>query len=842
MSSGQHYCGSSQRRKRVADSVLDMGGGLQLNGINFLEVVDSDAPSHDLRQRMLNITFLKQDGILSGGLPVLGPGNFKISGGSRVTGIEVMGVETASDPTTLLLILNQAGDFSQYQLNVQTDPLTPGPPANIDLQLSSVPFYFKVECPSDFDCIDDGPPNPPKALAPPLNYMLRDYAGTRRLMLDRMAATIPQWTERNPADLGVTLVEALADAVDRTAWFQDATGTEALFSRARLRQSLLRHSRLLGYRPSQGSNARVAIAVVAESDVAGPDAVLEQGTRLLTAPGEITAPVPVVLKRDAELFEQLVDAGSVAFETMQPLQSLKTARNEIRLHDWGDDGCCLPKGSTQAHLIGTVAGLDLAKGDLLIFEERIPFGGKAVDQPDRNHRHLVRISENPVDLVDPVLARDLVHVQWHEADALPFPLTLQSHGGLPGAVAIGNIILADQGRTIDFGADVATALEDSIAIERGNDGGVLVDDGPGTTHRVRLAVDDIVRAVPYDWSIADVYPAQEALSPTGSPLAQIVLKGDAQNWSSQPDLLASDKYAAHLVIEPREGGGNYARFGDNVLGRAPSRGIDFKAIIREGGGPAGNVGPDAIAHVVTDGATAIKAIRNPMPAVGGKLRETETSIRIAAPQAFRRQRRAVTPDDYAEAAAEHPHVVRAYARRRWTGSWFTITLAVDLLGGMPVTSQFANELKAHLAGRRLAGHDLNIIDPVFVALDIQLFACAQPLVYAADVERDLLQVFSNHILPDGKSGVFHPDSMGFGQDVLLSPMIARAMQVEGVNWVGLTDGKSTKIGHFRRLDQSNIDYADTGIIPIGEGEIARLDNDPNFPDRGLLKFILKGGR
>ena len=44
---------------------------------------------------------------------------------------------------------------------------------------------------------------PPEPLAvPDIDYLAKDYASFRRLMLDRMAVLMPQWKERNTADLG----------------------------------------------------------------------------------------------------------------------------------------------------------------------------------------------------------------------------------------------------------------------------------------------------------------------------------------------------------------------------------------------------------------------------------------------------------------------------------------------------------------------------------------------------------------------------------------------------------------------------------------------------------------
>jgi hypothetical protein len=35
---------------------------------------------------------------------------------------------------------------------------------------------------------------------------------------------------------------------------------------------------------------------------------------------------------------------------------------------------------------------------------------------------------------------------------------------------------------------------------------------------------------------------------------------------------------------------------------------------------------------------------------------------------------------------------------------------------------------------------------------------------------------------------------------------------------------------------------DDGSLAIGRLEIARLDNDPSFPERGTLRLTMRGGR
>ena len=96
---------------------------------------------------------------------------------------------------------------------------------------------------------------------PEIDYLAKDYASFRRLMLDRMAVLMPHWRERNPADLGVALVETLAYVGDHLSYQQDAVATEAYLGTARRRVSVRRHARLVDYPMHDGCNARAWVQV-----------------------------------------------------------------------------------------------------------------------------------------------------------------------------------------------------------------------------------------------------------------------------------------------------------------------------------------------------------------------------------------------------------------------------------------------------------------------------------------------------------------------------------------------------------------------------------------------------
>ena len=81
----------------------------------------------------------------------------------------------------------------------------------------------------------------------------------------------------------------------------------------------------------------------------------------------------------------------------------------------------------------------------------------------------------------------------------------------------------------------------------------------------------------------------------------------------------------------------------------------------------------------------------------------------------------------------------------------------------------------------MAGHDLEVDRPRYVSLEIEMHVCVKPDYFRADVKEALLELFSNRLLPDGRLGAFHPDQFTFGQTVYLSPLIAAAQAVPGVD-------------------------------------------------------------
>jgi hypothetical protein len=511
----------------------------------------------------------------------------------------------------------------------------------------------------------------------------------------------------------------------------------------------------------------------------------------------------------------------VQFETLHDLRRLTVARNRIPFYTWGDEDCCLPAGATSATLLGAVANLQLSRGDAVLFEEvRGATSGLEVDA-DRTHRHVVRIAEDPVARVDPLNGQDLTEIRWYDEDALPFPLCLRAFddgqgGSVQAAVARGNVALADHGRTVESDQ----ALVPGVAPTEGVYRPALRD--TGLTFAARYVDSSASLAGAASATAADVRAAVPAIS----------LRGGGESWSGRPDLLGSGRFATDFVVEMEEDRRAHLRFGDGVLGASPAAGTAFTTTYRLGNGRSGNVGAEAL--TVLDPAIPGVTVRNPLAASGGQDPESLRQVRLDAPEAFRTQERAVTAADYAEVAGRHPDVSRAAATRRWTGSWYTMFLTVDRVGGRPVDATFAARLRDYLDRFRMAGYDLEIDAPHFVAIDLGVTICVDGHHEAAIVEAALDDAFGAGILPDGRRGFFHPDNFTFGQPVYLSQILATAAEVPGVSRVMSVDT-------FQRHGEASHGEIDQEFLPIHRLEIARLDNDPSDPEHGQLTLSMHGG-
>jgi hypothetical protein len=827
----------------VTDCRLDerreglLGSTGPLNGIDYVEVDPAD-------HTILRVTFLKPLPAGAYGIPA-DLRRVSIAGGTRIVGIRPVAA-TVESASVLRIDVDRGGDHSPYTLALEAGDLDPVRRATV--------FSFMASCPTDADCVPA--PCPPLVRDEPLiDYLAKDYASFRRLLLDLLPALDPDWVERSPADLGIALVELLAYTGDRLSHYQDAVAGEAYLDTVRHRISARRHARLIDYRMHDGRNAWTALALQVNGN-----GTIARGTPVMTTLPAGYAPTDITverLDRDPKLREVVV------FETAHDAAP-RAVNNTLRIHTWGDEECCLPAGATEAFLYAVPATTAqrpvLAPGAHLVLEEVLGERTGSAADADPAHRVLVRLEEVDDTPTDPLYARTilaggalklragaepplpLTRVRWRRADALAAPLCLSARLEDDTlvrnvSVAYGNVILADHG---------LTRTEPHTPADLGVDGRLAVTYGPLTMEpRPQLPTVSLstgafeVDRTDLGGDVRDALPALTLLVTDAA--------GDVHGWTSVPDLLDSGPFDEQFVAEVDDDGRAELRFGDGEYGRALEADIaGLTVVYRVGNGRAGNVGHDTLQTIALTGAPGfVGEIRNPLAATGGVDAETVEQVRRRAPEAMRAVlKRAVTEADWVRAARELDDVSSAVATFRWTGSWLTVFIAVDPVdradlvdlpdGRTRLEPAFERRIRAWLTRFRIAGHDIELRPPRFVGLELAVEVCAKHGYFRTDVRNAVRDALSARVLPDGSRGFFHPDAFAFGDDVYLSRLYAAIERVTGVD--------SVAIRKLVRFGQPQRDELDRGVLEIGPWEIARLDDDPSFAEHGVLTVTARGGK
>jgi predicted phage baseplate assembly protein len=430
------------------------------NGLDTVEV--------DHEGRRLVLTFL-------GHAPTdVHPANIRIDGPRGAAPVSASRVRRAAegDPRLedrLLVEFTGHGGAGLYTLRL-VEPTAAGRPGwaplrGLDPRFAQAGFAF-----------DTGLPNPvtgaPPAAAPgpagrQASYLARDYQGLRQLILDRLAQTMPAWTDRHVADIGITLVELLAYIGDDLSYYQDAVATEAYLQTARRRISVRRHARLVGYRLGEGCQARAWVCLaVTDADqlplrelvfaaapglAKGVSPVLSPGALLPGAPGppRVYTPVRAALGSRAAMSSDDRGRG--------PTIAVSPAHNRVALWAWGEHDSWLRAGATTAVLAdgwtdpadqgpSAPRSLTLQAGDVVMFEATADPSGTG--PPDPSQRHPVRLTAVHAS-VDHLYDQAILEITWADAEALPFDLQVSAPGpagtAVPCAVVRANTVLVGDG-------------------------------------------------------------------------------------------------------------------------------------------------------------------------------------------------------------------------------------------------------------------------------------------------------------------------------------------------------------------------------------------------------------
>jgi hypothetical protein len=842
-----------------AERLIDRAEQLEANGANGLRLgyVSLDAADPPA------FAWLEVEFFNSIALSPLPPREaFVVEGGVRRAAGPVAVTEVHAGPpgqAVLRLKLQPIGDYSTYTLSTllgEMDPL-----------FNRLQFKFRPGC-FNLSCAAQAAAPPPADASPAIDYLARDYDSFRHVLMSAMRVRVPGWAPTSEADLDQVLIDLVAARADELADAHDRVLNERSLATARKRVSLARHARLLDYHVHQGNQAStvVALKVAAQADLP----VLPDGAWLAYSGGE-RAPWTAADAVVFALFERRSDPD-------RPWRRrLFRELNDLQLYTWGDTVTALAKGATSADLtiaggtseasarrlrdllLGVDAGqtgappdIDAAVDRLLIQEMLNPATGRESGRGlgRRKLLHLLPGPERAEALQDPVTGHWFCRVRWRDSDKLEQNYCFLAVCGSALVRDIsrffGNLVDVTHGRpreTVFYPerAPLPAGDEDALVATR-------------SAHWTRLArragatPGAAVALLPRDATIGPL--AYRATRPDGDtePRSTLVVRvsGFDRPWDERIDLIESSGTDEHYRVETDELRGSCIRFGNGLNGAPLADDARIRCRYQAGQGVAGNVGADCL-DKSTEPALVLE-LWNPFDVVDGREPEPRDAIVRRAPEAYRRrQRRAVTLEDYAREAERVEGVAHARARYAWCGSWRAVQVAIDPVGGGRPGGDLIARLAAALDAVRLIGDDVEIRAAAYVPLDIKLVLCAHPAYWIEDLRAELQAEFSYGYAADGRAGFFHPDLWTFGQSLHASQLIGRALKVQGVDRAlrvsmrrfnpGIGGGLVTV-----EIAPSDLPESLVGTLEIGAAEILVVANDPDRLEAGRIAFDIRGGR
>ena len=122
--------------------------------------------------------------------------------------------------------------------------------------------------------------NASSSFIPQVDYTSRDYETIREDLLNLIPNYAPNWTNRDPSDFGVTLVELFSYMGDLLNFYIDRAASEGFLATASQRDSILRIASMLNYTPTESTPAVVELNL---TNASATNKTVPAGTQIATS-------------------------------------------------------------------------------------------------------------------------------------------------------------------------------------------------------------------------------------------------------------------------------------------------------------------------------------------------------------------------------------------------------------------------------------------------------------------------------------------------------------------------------------------------------------------------------
>lgn len=617
----------------------------------------------------------------------------------------------------------------------------------------------------------------------------------------RIVRYTPDWTDFNPSDPGMTLVELFA-------WLTEIT----LYELNRVPDlTYVKFLDLLGMRQTSAAPSvaeltftrteragKVVVPARSQVSATGPDGsplVFETDQTLALVP----YPLANVVVDDGSVFTDVTSSNIAESVSYRPLGWIPQPGNAIYL------GFQPPRPAR-----GGSPDVPGAFPDQLRLHVTLPAAALA-GMPQRASKS-VRPPDPPVRLVWEYRPRADA-TRWRQLGAVDDTgaFTRQGYLTLTGPESVLPTLAADvpeprywlRGRVAD-GAYPAGREPEIEAIT------------PNTTTARNLAtVADELLAVS-DGSPNQSYQLRQ------TPVAErsLVLEvrpadAAAQRWVEVADFLAAGPEDRWYTVDTATGA---VTFGDGTFGLIPPTDAEIVAVsYRYGGGAEGNRPAGAISTPVS-ALPGVDSVTNDRASVGGTQRQSLEDLKRTAPARLRHQQRAVTADDYAELAKQVGGVADAVALPLHhpdhagvaVAGTVTVVVVADSDDAEPAPSgDLIAAVCRELERYRLIATELYVQGPVFVPVEVHAVVTSDPFAaadgVAAEAEKALRGFLAPlHRAPDGTATANFPTQ--FRPTELYGVLLA----VPGV--LAVTTLEVTVAGRFHDDPREPIDLPPGGLL------------------------------
>ena len=238
-----------------------------------------------------------------------------------------------------------------------------------------------------------------------------------------------------------------------------------------------------------------------------------------------------------------------------------------------------------------------------------------------------------------------------------------------------------------------------------------------------------------------------------------------------------------FLLDKRDDGTPFIRFGDGVFGRKLSPGETINITYRSGGGSAGNIGANTLTTLI-DSNPIVSSITNNAEFSGGTDEQSIEQLRDLIPASLRTLERAVAVNDYAEILkANFTEVFDASAEIDTTIPGIDIDVYVVPQGnGIQKISDnpaLKNTLSSFIDRRKTVTVQFDILDAFGISVLISIEAFVAANVNRATVQQNILTALQNffNLSTGGSDGT----GIGFAQEILIKDINNVIETVSGID-------------------------------------------------------------